>query len=224
MFESLKLSELPKRHCGILRKPTATRPVIWIVEETGIRAVVKDFSVNKPLFRNTVGRFLVWRESRAYKRLKNVDGVPTLYRVIDGLALVVEKIQGRSLENLEKEMLLPESFFDGMKDLVDRCHERGLAHCDLKRAPNTILGEDGRPYIIDWGASISKTECRVPPLQLIYQRFLLDDYMAITKLKLRHIPAAVIPVERARYNRRGNAEKALRAVRDRLREIIKNIA
>jgi len=224
MFETLILSELPKRNCGILRKPASTRPVIWVVEEDGVRAVVKDFSINRPLFRNIFGRFLVWRESRAYRRLTGVDGVPTLYRVIDGLALVVEEIRGKSMENLENEMLLPESFFNSMKDLVDRCHKRGVAHCDLKRAPNTILGADGCPYIIDWGASISKKECRFSPLQLVYKRFLQDDYMAITKLKLRHVPAAVTREEMARYDRRGSAEKVVRAVRDRLREILQKIS
>ena len=223
MFESLNLSDLPKTNYGVLRNPSNTRPVIWLVEEDGVYAVVKDFSANKPLFRNTVGRFLVWRESRAYKRLKDVDGVPSFYRVIDGVALVIQKIHGKSMENLEKEMILPESFFDRLKDLVERCHKQGIAHCDLKRAPNTILGDDGYPYIIDWGASVSKRECRFPPLNLVYKRFLLDDYMAVIKLKMRHIPSSVTPAERARYHRRGRTENALRVVRDKLREIFKDI-
>ena len=105
MFDELKLSDLPKRQCGIVRTPSSTRPAIRVVEENGVRAVVKDYSANRFVFRNIVGRFLVWRESKAFRKLKGLKGVPTLYRVIDGLALVIEEIPGRSLENLEKEML-----------------------------------------------------------------------------------------------------------------------
>jgi serine/threonine protein kinase len=220
MFDALKLSDLPTKNCGILRAPSSTRPAIWIVEENGLRAVVKDFSKNRFLFRNTIGRFLIWREKKAYRKLRGITGVPAFYRVIDGLALVTEEIPGRSLENLEKEMKLPDSFFEALTRLVTHIHNKGLAHCDLKRAPNTLLGNDQLPYIIDWAASISEEEFRIPPLGLIYRRFKLDDHMAVIKLKLRHSPETVSPEEAARYNYRSRGERLIRAVRDRLREIL----
>lgn len=223
MFDELKLSNLPKKQCGIVRAPSGTRPAIRVVEKNGVRAVVKDYSANRFVFRNTVGRFLVWRESKAFRKLKGLRGVPTLYRVIDGLALVIEEIPGRSLENLEKEVRLPESFFFALKTLVDEFHKRGVAHCDLKRAPNTLLGDDGQPYVIDWGASISDGEFRISPLDLIFRRFILDDYMAIIKLKLRHIPDAVSQDERDRYNYRSSGEILIRAIRDRLRQFLQRI-
>ncbi len=223
MFDTLRLSDLPKRHCGILRGRSSTRPAIWVVEENGVRAVVKDYSANRFLFRNTIGRFLVWREGKVFGRLKGLKGVPALYRVIDGIALVIEEIPGRSLENLEKEIRLPASFFSALNRLVESFHKRGVAHCDLKRAPNTLLGADGLPYIVDWGASIFQGEFRIPPLNLIYRRFLLDDFMAIIKLKLRHIPEAVSAEEIRRYNYRSGGERLIRAVRDRLRDLLQRI-
>ncbi len=224
MFESLKLSELPERQCGILRKPSNTRPTIWVVEEKGMRAVVKDFSTSKFLFRNSVGRFLVWRESKAYGKMKDLAGIPKLYRVIDGLALVAEEISGRNLEELEDKMEIPQSFFDALKDLVAGFHKRGLAHCDLKRAPNTLLGDNGLPYIVDWGASISEKEFRLFPLNLVYRRFLRDDYVAIIKMKLRHTPGSVTQKEKDFYGYRSGPEKMLRGIRDRLRRILQKIA
>ena len=188
-----------------------------------MRAVVKDFSRNRLLFRHSVGRFLIWRERRAYDKLRGIDGVPAIYRVIDGMALIIEEIPGRSLENLEKERKLPESFFQSLSGLVERIHRRGLAHCDLKRAPNTLVGEDGRPYIIDWAASISEQEFKVPPLSLIYRRFKRDDQMAIIKLKLRHCPEEVSREEMARYSYRSRGERFVRGVRDRLRELLQRV-
>ncbi len=224
MFDSIKISDLPKNQSHILRPPSSTRPTIWFVEEDGVRAIVKDFSANRFFFRNIVGRFLVWRESKAYKKLRDVKGVPTLYRVINGLALVVEEIPSRNLGDLEKEIKLQQNFFDALKDLIARFHRRGLAHCDLKRAPNILLGHDGLPYIVDWSASISESEFRFPPLNFIYRRFLLDDYMAIIKLKLRHIPEAVTLEEKKSYNNRNRAERLIRAIRDWFRDILQKIA
>lgn len=224
MFESLRLCDFPDKHRAVLRHSSSTRPMIRVVEENGVRAVVKDFSVNGFLYRNVAGRFLVWREEKAYRRLKNVKGVPALYRVIDGLALVMEEIPGRSLENLEKEIQLDSEFFHALKRLVDKFHERGLAHCDLKRAPNFILGQDGQPYVIDWAASISESEFSFFPLNRIYRRFLLDDYLAIIKLKLRHIPKEVTPEEKSAYNKRGGMEIVVRSIRDRLRNLLQKIA
>ena len=208
----------------VLRSPTTTRPIIRQIEANGLRAVVKDFSVNGFVYRNMFGRLLVWRESRAYRRLAGLRGVPHLYGVINGLALVMEEIPGRSLEKLEKETPLPPSFFDSMEKLITRCHGRGIAHCDLKRAPNTMLGPEGEPYLIDWAASISESECSLPLLRRIYRRFLLDDYQAVTKLKLRHVPESVGIEEWKRYRRKSRAEKIIRSVRDRLRSLLQHVA
>jgi predicted Ser/Thr protein kinase len=224
LFETLNLPDLREKRRGMLRAASSTRPAIWSVEEKGVRAVIKDFSANRFLFRNTAGRFLIWREAKAYRRLKGVKGTPTLYRVISGIALVMQEIPGRSLENLEQEMTLPVGFFDELNELVTCFHRRGLAHCDMKRAPNTLLGDDGRPYIVDWAASISEEEFRFPLLRLIYRRFVLDDQMAVIKLKLRHTPETVTPEEMARYAYRSSGEKFIRGIRDRFREMLQKAA
>lgn len=249
MFESLKLSDLPEKNCGILRHPTSTRPVIWVVEEGGKRAIVKDFSSNGFLYRNIIGRILIWRESKAYKRLNGVRGVPEFYRVIDGLALVVEKIEGSNAQDIEKiigrmragpgsdvEELdraiskFDGDFFDSLKVLTEKIHERGVAHCDLKRTPNIMLGDDGQPYIVDWASFMSESEFRFFPLNLIYRKFLQDDYMAVTKLKVNNRPDIATAEEIESYNsyksrreKRG-MEKAVRTIRSKLRSLLRKIA
>jgi len=224
MFETLKLSDLPQRQSVILRKPTNTRPTVWLIEENSVRAVVKDFSTNRFLFRNTFGRFLVWREAKAYKKMNGLRGVPSLYRVVGGLALVIEEIPGMDLEEAENGTKLPDGFFDALKEVVDGFHERGVAHCDLKRAANILVGQDGNPYIIDWAAAIFRNKYRIPFFNLIYRRFLQDDYNAITKRKLRLYPELVDPEERAIYDHRSWLERAVRGFRDRLRGFLQKVA
>lgn len=224
MLKSFRLSDLNRSRCEILREPSSTRPTLWVVEENGSKAIVKDFSANGFLFRNIVGRFLIWREKKAYRRLRGVKGIPRYYHVIGGLAIVLEEISGRTIEGLESENPLGEDFFKELQELVEVFHERGLAHCDLKRAPNILIGDDTKPYIVDWSSSVSEREFKFFPLNVIYSRFLTDDFNAITKIKLRHILDKVGPEEKRRYYHRSKGEKLVRAMRDRLRELLQKVA
>lgn len=218
------ISDLPRLHCGVLREGTSTRPVLWMLEKNGVEAVVKDFSGNGTLFRHTIGRFLVWREAKAYRRLRGLKGIPVLYRVLDGLALVMERIPGESLEDLESRRKLPKSFFDELEQIVEDAHARGVAHCDLKRAPNMLLGIDGKPYVVDWSAAVCRSELPFFPLNLIYRRLVWDDLQAITKMQLRHCPEEISTERFIDYHRRSGAEKLIRRIRDFLRALLKRLA
>lgn len=217
------MSPTPSRP-RLLRVPSSTRPAIWAVTLGGRPCVVKDYRSNGFLYRHLVGRFLVWREAKALRRLRGVSGVPELYGVVAGLVLVMAEVPGRNLENLEKEQPLDRAFFEALTSLVATVHQRGLAHCDLKRAPNVMVDPQGRPHILDWGASISQSEFACPLMGLIFRRFQRDDLNAVTKLKLRHIPEEVGPEERKRYYYRSPGERLLRAARDRLRGLLQKVA
>ena len=197
---------------------------MWVVEENGVRAVVKDYSTNGFVYRNTIGRFLIWRESKAYSRLRGINNIPTFYHVIDSAALVIEEVQGKALASLTTGETIPKGFFQELRQLVEIVHGRGVAHCDLKASTNILLSHDGHPYIVDWAASISARECRFFPLNLVYERFLEDDFLGVVKLQLRHYQNSVSPEERARYYGRGRVEKIMRLIRDGLRAILKKVA
>jgi serine/threonine protein kinase len=222
--ESLTLSNLPEKRTATLRKPSSTRPALYRIEEGDARAVVKDFNANGRVFRNLIGRFLIWREKKAYRSLKGLKGVPALYGVVGGLALVIEEIQGRSIERFDEEERLPIRFFEALRDLVERVHQRGLCHCDLKRAANVLVGDDGSPYLIDWSAAILEREFRFFPARRIYERFLLDDRNAVIKLQLRHCPEAIPVEDLRRYQNRSAAERAVRKLRDRARRLLQKLA
>jgi len=102
MFRWLTIKNLSEKQIGILRQPTNTRPIIRLVEDNGVQGVVKDFSVNGFIYRNLIGRFLLWRESCVYQRLEGIKGIPAFYRKISGLALVVSKAPGKDLEHLSE--------------------------------------------------------------------------------------------------------------------------
>jgi predicted Ser/Thr protein kinase len=224
MFQSLTVKNLPDRQIGVMREPTNTRPIIRLVEEDGVRGVVKDFSVNGFVYRNTIGRFLLWRESTVYKRLRGIKGIPTLYRRVDGLALVFSHIGGKNLEHLSAGEKPDVTFFERLTGLIRECHDRGVAHCDLKRSANVIIDEQGSPCIIDWAAAITAKEFCIYPFTLIYKRFMKDDFNAVTKLKMRYYPDSISDEEKREYMHRGTGERVIRAGRDFARKWLQKIA
>jgi len=225
MFESLNLVDLKDlQGCKVLRQHSSTRPEIFLVKHDGVQLIVKNFSRNKFLFRNTIGRFLVWRESKAYRKLGALKGIPRMYKVVDGLALLIEAIQGRTLEHITEKKDLPLDFFPMLRNLISECHKRGQAHCDIKKSANIIFGNDNLPYIIDWGASINIRECSCFPLSCFFNLFVIDDYKAITKLKLRLDPESVGFEEKKWYFKHYFMENHIRTIRDGLRALLKKIA
>jgi serine/threonine protein kinase len=133
----------------------------------------------------------------------------------------LEQVQGRSGGTDQEVRLSPDSEACATSG---RVHRRGLCHCDLKRAANILVGEDGRPYLIDWSAAILEREFRFFPARLIYRRFLVDDRHAVIKLQLRHCPEAVDPEDLRRYQNRSLAERAVRNLRDRARGLLQKVA
>ncbi len=220
-MEDLGIQEVMEAE--IIRRPTNTRPIIWQISLNGKRFIVKDYRKNGFFFRNTIGRLLIWREEKAYRKLSRIKGIPKFYGNIKGLALVIEKIEGVRLGKIKKGTPLPKSFFDQLESTVRRFHKMGVVHCDLKKANNIILGTDGRPYIIDWGAAIHKEEFDLPVLRLIYKRFLQDDNLAIIKHKLRFAPQLVTERERRLYEYKSPFERLIRKIRDFLLPIFQKI-
>ncbi|MBN2061728.1 MAG: hypothetical protein JW882_15055 [Deltaproteobacteria bacterium] len=224
MFQSFTLKDIRKLQAEVVRKPTGTRPALWRIKKDNKNAIIKDFSSNGLLFRNTIGRFLIWRESTAYKKLKGLKGIPEFYRSIEGKALLLEDIQGKDIEIYSAENKPGDFFFRELKKVVEDFHKHGIAHCDLKRAPNIIVGDNGRPYIVDWSASISEKGFRIFPLNYIYRRFVQDDLNAITKLRLKYCPEKVSFEEKRKYYHKSPVEKAIRAVRDKARALLQKLA
>jgi len=224
MFRSLTIKNLPEKQICVIRQPTNTRPIIRLVEDGGIQGIVKDFSVNGFVYRNIIGRFLLWRETRAYQRLKGIKGIPVFYRRIDDLALVISRVQGKDLENLSEEEKPDPEFFQKLTKLIQECHRHGIAHCDLKRSSNILIDGFGNPYIVDWAAAIIDKEFFICPFTIIYKRFIKDDFKAVTKLKMRYCHEGITDEERKIYIQRGIVERYIRAVRDFARKRLQKIA
>jgi hypothetical protein len=101
-------------------------------------------------------RASVLREAQAAAALRH-PGIATLHDVLDeaqGLLLVMEYVDGRSLSELAADGPLPAC--DALRltaqiaDAIGYAHEQGVVHCDIKPA-NVQLDARGQPKVLDFG-------------------------------------------------------------------------
>src|SRR2546426_1067688 len=124
-------------------------PVIRLVPRDGGQAVLKDFRSRNPLTRAVLGPILVRREFAILRRLDGIPGVPKAYGIVDGRALLLEYVPGRTLGKFRPGEL-PDSFYRALEETLDAVHRRGVVHLDLRQKKNVLVADrDGRPHIID---------------------------------------------------------------------------
>ena len=88
----------------------------------------------------------------------------------------------------DKEVL-PTTFFDELQSTLKEVHTRHIAYMDLHKRENIIVGDDGRPYLIDFQVSYllpSSWWARITPLPWILKLLQKsDDYHCIKHI-IRH--------------------------------------
>jgi len=151
------------------------------------------------------------REAAVYERLKGVPGVPRSFGLRHG-HLVLEHIDGPSLRGHEPRLEDRERFFARLLASIDAMHAAGIAHGDLKRKDNILVGPDEQPYVIDFGIA-----WRAVPGAPRWRRALFDvisqmDYNAWIKLKYRRRAEDLTAEDAERY-RPLLLERVARAIR-----------
>ena len=144
----------------------------------GGRHVEKDFSDCPWIVRNTIGRFLIWRECWILGRLAATDVVPRGVRKLSAFRLREDFLDGFALRDsasgaykenevdparalgVPAEMLRevpPRSFFEDLESGVKAIHAARFVHLDLHNARNIMVGPDWKPVLIDWQSALPTT-------------------------------------------------------------------
>jgi len=97
------------------------------------------------------GRRAIRREARVYERLGGIPGIPACFGLARGEHLVLAHVAGPTLRNAAALLADRERFFARLLETILAMHAAGVAHGDLKRKENTLVGPDERPCIIDFG-------------------------------------------------------------------------
>ena len=127
---------------------------VHLYRTSGGDVVVKQPHRAGPL--GALWRSLLRREYSVYERLQGIAGIPRSFGLVgDGLAL--EYVAGPSLREHEARLVDREAFFAKLKTTVEAMHAAGIAHGDLKRKDNIIVGPGERPYLVDFGIAVRRS-------------------------------------------------------------------
>ena len=127
-------------------------------------------------------RSLLRREYSVYERLQGIAGIPRSFGLVgDGLAL--EYVAGPSLREHEARLVDREAFFAKLKTTVEAMHAAGIAHGDLKRKDNIIVGAGEQPYLIDFGIAVRRSASNELFNRCVFEPLEQMDLNAWVKLK-----------------------------------------
>jgi hypothetical protein len=171
------------------------------LECDGVPLVVKAPAGRRPRF---VWRYLLRREWRAYEALGEVAGVPRCFGLVDGQYLVLERIE--AVPYRQAVLADPERFHQLLFELVERLHERGVAHGDLKKKENLLVTPDERPVALDFATAFVYRPGFAPLNHLLYATTRRFDYHAWLKHKYRRDLSRLSP-EDAAYHRPSRVER-----------------
>ncbi len=135
-----------------------------------------------------IGRFLTNREVRLYTEVQGLSGVPRLIGRVGETGFLHEFVPGHALGRREQ---VSDAFFDELADLLLTLHSRHIAYVDLNKRQNVLMGDDGRPYLIDFQISLLLPPIgwrRLAPVQWLLRRFQRADRYHVLKHKRRLRP------------------------------------
>jgi len=135
-----------------------------------------------------VGRLMVRHETRLYKLLERIDGIPDFVGLVGPTGFAHKYVPGGPLRRFS---MVDDLFFDRLETILEQIHARRAAYVDLDKAENVLLGEDGKPHLIDFQISYAP-RIKLPPIKQIENFILgqlqLEDRYHLGKHKRRIRP------------------------------------
>jgi predicted Ser/Thr protein kinase len=128
-------------------------------------------------------RALLQREHAVYERLAGIAGIPRCFGLVGGERLVLEYIAGPSLREHEALIADRAAFFGTLLATLQAMHAAGVAHGDLKRKDNIIVGPGERPYLVDFGIAVRRSATSTPWNRYAFEPLVQMDMNAWVKLK-----------------------------------------
>ncbi len=148
-----------------------------------------------------LGALLTRREVRIYERLQDTPGVPRLIGTVGKNGFLHEFVPGHPLARNEQ---VSDTFFDELLALIEGLHARHMAYVDLNKRENVLVGDDGRPYLIDFQVSLHLPPVgwrRLWPVRWLLRRFQQGDRYHYLKHKRRLRPDLLSDRQRAEVGR-----------------------
>jgi predicted Ser/Thr protein kinase len=139
-------------------------------------------------------RALLRREHAVYEKLAGIAGIPRCFGLVGGERLALEYVAGPSLREHEAQIADRAAFFGKLLATLQAMHAAGVAHGDLKRKDNIIVGPGERPYLVDFGIAVRRSATSTAWNSYGFAPLVQMDMNAWVKLKYgRRIDPAAEP-------------------------------
>ena len=138
-----------------------------------------------------LGRSLAERERYFLDQLSDVSAVPDVCGTVfvDGVAQPNAAahlfVDGAPLQSGQETRL---AFFRELKELLQQMHQRGFAYVDLHKPENVIVGDDGKPHLIDFQISFRPFKGwlgKMPPCKAFQRMLVLSDLYHLRKMRIQ---------------------------------------
>jgi hypothetical protein len=139
-----------------------------------------------------LGRWLARHEAALLARLQDLPNIPRLLGpvMVDGKVVQHAVARGYIMGHpMRAKELLPATFFEKLRDILDEVHAQDIAYMDLHKRENVIVGDDGDPYLIDFQVSYILPRgwwTRLTPLPWIMRLFQQSDRYHTVKHYAKH--------------------------------------
>jgi len=144
---------------------------------------IKDYAARPWLVRQTLGRWLVRRECRAYLAARGVVGLPRFRGRLGAFALALDWIPAPPLSASPEGRVEP-ARFDRLLECVERLHERGVALADLSHR-DVLLADDGSVHVVDLAAAWVLGDRPGRIRRRLFEHFRESDRFAVARLRAR---------------------------------------
>lgn len=147
-----------------------------------------------------LGKWICRREQRFYRKLADLPGIPKVLGNVGPTGFVLEYVAGHPLS---RDTPVPDGFFSELQGLMIELHRRNLAYVDTNKRQNILVGDDGRPHLVDFQISWDLEEFGDWWLnRAVLAHLQQEDLYHILKHKRRLRPDEMSPRERELAQRR----------------------
>jgi hypothetical protein len=188
-----------------------TKADILFYDVDGERVAVKTYRPRGVVVRNTLGRWLIRRETTAYWAAAGVEELPEFLGRLDPFTLATRWVDAAPLKE-RVGARLDDVLFDRLETVLDELHERGVALADLHHR-DVLLGKDDALYVVDLATAWVLGDRPGAARRLLFKRFCESDRVNLARMRARFtggdIEKAVSSVspEAAAWHRRGRRVK-----------------
>ncbi len=149
-----------------------------------------------------LGRLATGHETRMYERLVSIEQIPEFLERISADEFAHVFVPGHPLQRGEQ---VNDDFFPSLQTLLDEVHRHDVAYVDMEKRENILVGDDGRPYLIDFQISMHVGPQWGPLVGIgrwILRRFQQSDRYHLLKHWRRHRPDQLTPEQIEQSRRR----------------------